>query len=198
MLFGIGPNVSDSSIGFCSGNNTSNNKISQSRSQFCPLQPELSCALVEQGVIPFLRCAISGYSINDSVLKVKSAIQSFSSSSSFPELDIRRRIQLLLVKATFSCESSLQVRQRIVQSLVYSGNTKLRLNIFTSVVVLCNSSAALGRLLLLLNLTFLNFFSDYFSQLNNLLFLVLRCGLMIGGNLIFCCRFYFSCPKMVI
>jgi hypothetical protein len=146
MLFGVGDNASDSSGDFDSVNKSPDKKLSQSRSQFFPLQPELSCALAEQGVIPFLRCVISGFSVNDSVLLITTAIHSSTSSSSrFPELNIRRRVQLLLAKTTFSCESSLQVRQRVLQSLVYSGNTKLRLNIFTSVLVLCNSSAALGR-----------------------------------------------------
>jgi hypothetical protein len=109
---------------------------------------DLWISTLEQGIIPLFQTVLQGFPINNH-LGLSEKITSSSDKNQqiliFPEPVIRQKILFFFKSLVFHLENQDLLRQRIGQSLIYSGNSKLRMNVLTSLLVITNYSVSLGR-----------------------------------------------------
>eukprot|EP01038_Epipyxis_sp_PR26KG_P008347 gene8347-11292_t len=138
------------------------------------INSDLWASTVEQGLIPLLESITTGMIIHD--LDVNNSIissNSFSNNNNndnnlFPEYNIRKVAATYLTHTSYSIENRPAIAQRLMSSLIVSGNFKLRNNIFVGIIFLCSRRPSLGRLLKAFNQTSKNLISLK-SQNNNYL-----------------------------
>lgn len=98
--------------------------------------------MVEQGIIPLLETCASGFLVAHSSRRIAA-----EGSPKFPEVPIRNVARLLLDDVIRHTECFVNIRQRLLTAMTYSGNQRLRLNLLCSVLWLCGQSPRLGSLL---------------------------------------------------
>eukprot|EP01033_Poteriospumella_lacustris_P001794 gene1794-1300_t len=99
-------------------------------------------AMVEQGIIPLLETCASGFLVAHSSRRIAA-----QGSPKFPEVPIRNVARLLLDDVIRHTETFVNIRQRLLTAMTYSGNQRLRLNLLCSVLWLCGQSPRLGSAL---------------------------------------------------
>lgn len=100
---------------------------------------------LEQGVIPLFQVVSTGFYINNQ-FGLSEKLKTEQSFPIFPEDAIRSQVKYFFHVLVSHLEHHDFLRQRIAQSLIYSGNSKLRMNVLTSLLVISNYSSTLGRL----------------------------------------------------
>lgn len=99
-------------------------------------------AIVEQGIIPLLETCASGFLVVHPSRRVAP-----QGAPKFPEVPIRNVARLLLDDVIRHTEAFVNIRQRLLTAMTYSGNQRLRLNLLCSVLWLCGQSPRLGSYL---------------------------------------------------
>lgn len=136
----------DASILTSGDNSPINSSSTVSRSEFWP-------CLVEQGLISLLETITRGSTC--AVVHVVPPDQSQGGNGSsgrvkdpllFPEGFVRGLACQLLIQVVDYCEKFENIRTRLCSAMIHSGNTKLRINIFSGLVYLSQRSNHLGRM----------------------------------------------------
>ncbi|RYH23634.1 hypothetical protein EON65_17700 [archaeon] len=108
-------------------------------------------ACVEQGLVPMLEMIATGFPVCKTG-KSSSGCSSGHSVVVFPEMEIQDSARLLLNlmshQLALHSATSMQVRQKIIQSLTYSGSVLLKKNILLSVIYLCGRSNVLSSFMI--------------------------------------------------
>ena len=97
-------------------------------------------SLAEQGTIPLLQSILVGFPIH-----TKPPSGDLRKANLFPEISIRSTIKVLFRGFLYHLKRNQLLRQRILQSLQYNGNLKLRVNILSSLLVMIGHSPSFSR-----------------------------------------------------
>eukprot|EP01036_Dinobryon_divergens_P026619 gene26619-35292_t len=115
---------------------------------------DLWASLVEQGMVALLEAVAAGSQVfvpcsrngnNDSVKNVNDALPQTYRPTFFPEFKIRCVADFVLRQLTVAIECSEPLSTRLITAMLFSGNAKLRLNIFSSILFLAGRSTVLAR-----------------------------------------------------
>ena len=116
---------------------------------------DLWASLVEQGMVALLEAVSSGSrvfiqtnnngSINTNNNSSNNMLLPTDKQVLFPEIKIRRVADYVLRQLTVAVETSEPLSTRLTSAMLFSGNAKLRLNIFSSLFFLAGRSNALAQ-----------------------------------------------------
>ena len=119
---------------------------------------DLWASLVEQGMVALLEAVSAGSRVfvpvnqfrkngnyNDNVNNLNNALPQNCKQTLFPELKIRCVADFVLRQLTVVIEGSETLFTRLISAMLFSGNAKLRLNIFSSILFLAGRSDTLAR-----------------------------------------------------
>ena len=116
---------------------------------------DLWASLVEQGMVALLEAVSSGSRVFIQTNKNGSISTNNNSNNNmllptdkqvlFPEIKIRRVADYVLRQLTVAVETSEPLSTRLTSAMLFSGNAKLRLNIFSSLFFLAGRSNALAQ-----------------------------------------------------
>lgn len=98
---------------------------------------EVWTSFVEQGLVILLWTIAQGHD----------CLVHSSSTLSFPEEPLRSVCRRLIDQLRYYLESNVIFRNRVVHSLIYSGNQKLKMNVWTGIVYLCRGNEKLSSLM---------------------------------------------------
>ena len=115
---------------------------------------DICACCVEQGLVPQLEYIQQGIFIyrNPSTNNDASVLETNTSSSQnvhtafyFPEGSIRTQCTTLLHHLVEQLETHANLLTRLISAMLHSGNTKLRVNIFSGLMYLTGRCPAVGR-----------------------------------------------------
>jgi hypothetical protein len=129
---------------------------------------DLWASLVEQGLVSLLE------TISDGMLITRNDPLESSDKKTvrFPELKIRNTAGFVLFRLVSVVETHIALQSRLLSALLHSGNAKLKLNIFSGLLLLAARSPSVVRCL---------FIIDFFVSIL-FLWLIVRILMMIHGN----------------
>jgi hypothetical protein len=106
-------------------------------------ESQLWSCCIEQGIVPLLEHIYIGIPVFHSAIKHNS--NRVRMEERFPESDLRGIARLFLKRIVSAFEITTGGRNRLTMALTHSGNQKLRMNIFLSLLFVCGRSSLLGR-----------------------------------------------------
>jgi hypothetical protein len=122
---------------------------------------EIWTSLIEQGVVPLLEIISNGLYMlkievnenneddnNKEIINNCKFSDGFRyNSNRFPELNIRKKCNLLLVYLISKLQSTSSIKSRLMGALIHTGSVKLRGSIFAGLIFVSTRSNSLGRFL---------------------------------------------------
>lgn len=101
---------------------------------------EVWIALLEQGLVPLLEHVLA----HEPVTVFDKDLRAIRHTC-FPEQTIRTRVESVMSQLVRKMEASTMLRQKLLVAMAHSGNSSLRLNIFSSMILLLGRSKDIGK-----------------------------------------------------